>query len=181
MNYSKISVRYAKALFILAKEKEVLEDIKNDLELIITVLQENPDLNNFLQSPVIRPSKKKETLLATFRNSIHEISTSFLKLVIENKREEHISDISRVFISKYKEEKNIKTAILTTSTELSPDLEEKIKNLITDKYQSNIELTKTVNPGILGGFLIQVEDELIDASVSTKLKKIQDDLIKERI
>jgi len=181
MNYSKISVRYAKAIFLTAKEKDLLDIIKSDFETINNTMRDNHELPEILSSPVIKPNRKKEIINQIFDKTLHKITMSFINMVLTNKREEHLTGIFRVFNLMYKKEKNIKTATLTTSSTLSIDLENKIKSIITEKYNCNIEFIRLVKPEIIGGFLIQVDDELIDASVSSKLQKIKDILISERI
>lgn len=180
MNYSKISVRYAKALFAVAKEKDLLENIKNDVILISEVIDQNHELDSLLQNPVLKTSKKKEVFIKIFE-SIHPTTISFINLLFENKREGHINDITRKFIEFYKEHKHIKTVILTTPVELDKKTEQQITDTIRKNLDCNIELEKKTDANIIGGFIIKVDDQLLDASVSSQLKKIEQEFMQDSI
>lgn len=177
MNYSKISVRYARALFELAKEKGLSEKIREDLNLILLFYGESSDFRLIISSPVIKSSKKKEIFHALFRNRLNPITLSFIDLVIKNRRESNLSDIARGFSHLYKREADIKSVKLTLPVEIDESLQQKLQEMIQSALSSNIELEKQINADILGGFIIQIEDQLLDASVSAKLRNIKKELI----
>jgi F-type H+-transporting ATPase subunit delta len=175
---SRIPVRYAKAIFELAKEKNALEGVKDDVTLLFATLSESNELNSFLLSPIIKTSKKKEVMGEIFNKSLKEKMTSeFIELVIENKRESYLLDIARFFITKYKEEKGIVTVKFTTASEMTSGIEESVKDVITKKYNAEVDLQSNVNKDLIGGFVLRVDDIQWDASVSNKLREIKRDLV----
>ncbi|MCK4664501.1 MAG: ATP synthase F1 subunit delta [Bacteroidales bacterium] len=181
MNDSKITVRYAKALFSLAKEKQLLDDIKKDMTLVYSVCNDIDEFSLLLESPVIKPSKKLSIINTIFKNKINDISLSFLKLVIKNRRDNYLKLISLNFIDFYKKSKGIKTVVLTSAVELDKDLKTKIIDQIKKSLKTEIELSEKVDKDILGGFILRIEDKQIDASISTKLKNIKQKLINTSI
>jgi len=181
MNYSKISVRYSKALFLLAKEKELLDNIKDDIYLIGDSIKLVPEFSLLISSPIIAPSKKQEIIQSIFKNKIHQLTFSFLNLLVNNKREDHIADIIRNFIKLYKKDKNIKTVVLTTPVSIDQSLENEISKLIKTKFETNIELIKEVDKNIIGGFILKIENQLLDASVSSQLKRIKQELLETHL
>ncbi|HDR51482.1 MAG TPA: ATP synthase F1 subunit delta, partial [Mariniphaga anaerophila] len=115
MDESAITVRYAKAVFSLAKENDQLSSLKNDAELIAAVCSQSADFNRFLKNPVAKTSEKIRLIRLIFKKKIDELSLNFLTLITQNKREEFIPAVCRNILSLIREEKNIKTAVLTTA------------------------------------------------------------------
>lgn len=176
MNYSKISIRYSKALFELAKEKNLIEEIKSDVKLIYDSFAV-PEFSILLNSPIVKNSVKFEIIKKIFSNNLNSLTFSFLKMIIDNKRENHLNDISRNFLDFYKKDKGIKTSVFTTAADIDKDLMESIKKVIKDVFNSEIELNHIIDNEILGGFVLRVEDQQIDSSVSSKLRTLKRNLI----
>jgi F-type H+-transporting ATPase subunit delta len=177
MNYSKISVRYAKALFLFAEEKNKLDEVKKDIEFILSLYHEIEQFAFFIESPVIKTSNKQNILSAVLGEKINVITLKFLDLIIKNKRELHIKDIFRNFIDLYKKHKGIKTVTLTTAYSVDESTKQFIINSIKKSQTETIELFDKVNPEIIGGFILKIEDQLFDSSVSSKLLKIKRSLV----
>jgi F-type H+-transporting ATPase subunit delta len=178
MNQSKIAVRYAKAFFEIALERKELDSLKKDIELIASIILQS-DVKLMLESPVIKTSKKKRILSEIFKNKISDISLEFVLMITNNKREMHIADICRNFIVQYREYKNIKAAKVITATPITDTLNKKISKIISEIFKTDVELTTAENKDIIGGFILRVGDQQIDASVSTKLKNIKRDFLKK--
>ncbi len=177
MNESSIGVRYAKALFLLAQEKNILEQVREDMLLVEKAMKENSRFGLYLDSPVVRPSQKRELISKVFQNHINVISLNFLDLLIQNKRENYLESIFRRFFSDYRKYKGIKTAMITTANKISNSTYEKIKLMISNIFKSEIELNINIDAGIIGGYVLRVEDQQYDASVSTGLKRIKKSLL----
>ena len=109
------------------------------------------------------------------------ISLLFLNLIVNNKREFYIIGISRYFLNLVKKEKGIKTVVLTTAHELGKKQKDNIASLIRQELKSEIELTELVNEDLVGGFIIRVDDNQLDSSVRSELKKIRNNLIESII
>ena len=101
------------------------------------------------------------------------MTLSFLRLMINKTREAVLPEVISSFIQLYKKKKNIYTVKLTTASEVSEDVKKSIVNQVkkTSDMQ-NIELETFVNPDIIGGFVLQAGDKLVDASISYDLKEI---------
>jgi F-type H+-transporting ATPase subunit delta len=176
MNDSKISVRYAKALFQAAEEAKVLPQVMQDVDLFMKIY----DLNDFravIESPIVKTSDKKKVTEMLFTGKISVLTTSFIDLLLTNKRESHLPNIARNFKSFYKKNQGILTAEIVVSEPIDKDQSEKFKNLLKKTFNSEIELEQSVKPSILGGFILRVEDEQFDASVASGLAKIKKQLL----
>ena len=181
MNESAIAVRYARAIFSLAQEKEILDSIKNDMELISNVCNNSNDFNLLLKSPVARTSQKIQLISEIFKNKVHPVTLNFLLLITRNNRETFIPDIARNALDFIRREKNIKTAVLTTAVEIDKSVITEIEKTLEKELGGKIELTSRINSDIIGGIILRVNDKQMDASVSTQLKNLRKDLLKTKV
>ena len=173
MNDSKISIRYGKALFMSAREQDVLSSIRDDMDMILAAVNEITELRQLLESPIIDRREKKDILKAIFGDRIHMLSLQFFDMVLDNNREEFLAGMARTFIKYYKEEKGIKVASLKTAVSTDVQTKKQLTELIKDIYRSEIELSDEVDERLIGGFVLTVEDLQMDASVAGQLQKIR--------
>ena len=107
MNQSKISVRYAKAIFILAKEKDILTQVYDDFKLIRETIFESPEFNSIISSPIVSSTDKLTVFTKVYKDSVHEVTMRFLSLLVEKSREIYVVDIARYFETLYRKENKI--------------------------------------------------------------------------
>jgi F-type H+-transporting ATPase subunit delta len=176
MNDSKISVRYSRALFQLALGKKILDEVNRDMILISEVCK-SPEAKEFLHSPIIAPSKKEEILSKMFGDNVEKITLSLINLVVKNGRESFIPAIARVFIHETKKYRGITESYLTTAVKIDDKVKKEITNLISGGFNTKVELEEKIDPGIVGGFVLRVDDNYIDASIKNKLRKIKKELL----
>jgi F-type H+-transporting ATPase subunit delta len=176
MNDSKISVRYCRAIFQSALEKKLLDKVYQDM-LFISEICKNDETKEFLQSPVITPSKKKEIFHKMLEGSVEEITLSLIDLIVSNGRESYIPAIARNFIHETKKFKGITESVLTTAVQVDDNIRKQITELISDVFKTSVELKENVDPEIIGGFILQIDDNYINASIKNKLRKIKKELI----
>jgi len=177
MDESKIGVRYAKAMFQNAEEKKILQVVRNDMELLYGVCDTLHDFRVLLESPIVSTSQKRKIFGEVFRGRIHPASTSFLELLLKNKREIHLKAVARNFIEMFRKHSGITKAVFTSVEAIDKDLQQKIKDAIRKNLKSEIELTQVVDPKLIGGFTLRIDDKQLDASMSTQLKKIERELV----
>ncbi len=175
MNNSRISVRYAKALFSLAIEDSKADKVNKDAKLFMEAC-DIPDFKLALENPVILPSKKMKIFEAIFKGKVDELSLKFLNLLTKNGREEFLKDISRNYLSLYRKHYGINSVVLTTAFQINKKLKSEIIQILKKRFDTEIELNEIIDEKIVGGFIIKVEDKLIDASIKGKLKKLKSEL-----
>lgn len=176
MNDSKISVRYAKAFFRSAAEKGNLDEVRKDM-LQMREICKLDDFDNFLRSPVMKGSQKSKVLTAILKDSVQQLTMALLDLVLKNNREIYIPGIARNFEVQYKKHKGIKSAVLVSTTTLDSAVKDKLVKVLKDTLDSKIDLTVEKNKELIGGFVIRIDDQQYDASVASKLKKIEKQLL----
>ncbi len=177
MDYSLISVRYAKALFLLSQEKEIIETVYQDMILISDQLKDTESFREILKNPVIKPAQKKKSLTSIFEKYVHEITLRFLLVLVENKRESMLDSIARNFIDEYKDRKGIKSATIYTALPLTNDYTDKVQNLLEKEFKCKIELEVSVKENLLGGFVLMIDGKMMDASILSKLKALKNKLL----
>ncbi len=178
MNLSKISVRYAKALFEITLEKELLDEISSDLKALYNASQSIFQFRDFLLNPILPLSEKKALLHKIFSDKLNPLTLEFLDLLVKNNRLPFVEGIARKFNERYKTYMGITEVRLTTVSPLDKAVQEAVFKHIGIKTIQKVSLEENIDPEIIGGFIIKIEDEQIDASVKTRLTKIKKELVK---
>lgn len=173
MAHTRLASRYAKSLIDLAIEKGQLESVYSDMLYLQYVIKSSREFLVLLRSPVVTSDKKQGVIDALAAGRISELTAAFTRLLVNKGREGDLNEIITAFIRQYKDKKGIHTVKLTTAVPVS----DQVKNSIIDqvKKTSNmqtIELEAEVDPNIIGGFILQAGDKLVDASIAYDLKEI---------
>jgi F-type H+-transporting ATPase subunit delta len=177
MSVGKIAVRYARALFEASMDMNKLARIRDDMLVILSLDRKIPEFRDLLESPVMSAAQKKEVFSLIFKNELDDLSLNFIFLLTDNKREVYIASVSRVFLDMYKQKEGIKSAVVTTAGKLEDSTAKSIKKTLEEYYKCNIELEAQINPEIIGGFVLRVEDQQLDASVVSQLREIKKGLL----
>ncbi|NVO21281.1 MAG: ATP synthase F1 subunit delta [Bacteroidetes bacterium] len=178
MNHTKITIRYAKALFDLAQEQKVLEQVKDDMALISQVCLENRELRGMLHNPVINVEKKQKVLKSIFGSHINKLTSLFLDIISRKRRESYIDAIASDFVGLYKEYKGIKTAYVSSAVALD-DTDRKTMTVILKSLTGHeIELIESIKTEIIGGFILSMDNYQVDQSLTAKVKRLKKDFDK---
>lgn len=178
MSVSKITNRYAKSLFDLAREKNILELVVEDARGFIEIAK-NRKFSLLLKSPIIHAEKKWEVFEKIFGGKVHKETLNFFGLVIRKGRENILPQMMIDVVDDYNRLKGITTVTLTSATELSQKEFDRIATWLKQSKLAteNVEFIKKIDPAIGGGFIIEIGDKLYDASIAGKIKKLKKELI----
>lgn len=169
----RLASRYAKSLIDLALEKGELEKIYEDMQWLQRVIKGSRDFGNFLRSPIIKSDKKEKIAEAIIGGKVTNITSLFIRLLIAKGRESNLPEIITSFISQYKEYKNIYPVKLTTAIPIDENLQQAmIDQIKKTSDMQNIELEAVINEDLIGGFVLEAGDKLIDASIAYDLRQI---------
>jgi F-type H+-transporting ATPase subunit delta len=171
MHNHKISNRYAKALFNTAEGAKNSESVLNDSLLILDTLNENKELLRALKNPTINKLAKINLVKKLFNNRINKTTMDFLSLLVHKGREVLLSSIIEDYISFYNKSKNIIVAQVVSSKPLDLETKEIIKSKINPN--STVKLEETVDPSLVGGFIIKHGDLQYDASIKKQIKNVK--------
>ena len=180
MNESQISVRYAKALFQSAFEQQLLDNVYKDME-VLTNTCKLEDFQYMLEVPTLQPSQKIKLAGDIFEKYFSKISLSMINLVIKNKREAYLPGIARFFRDLYRKEKGVCIATLVTAQPVDESAMNNIRKLIKKAYDSEVELSSSMDGDVIGGFILTIEDMRYDASVASNLRKLKKQLLQTSI
>lgn len=173
MKNPKLSGRYAKALFDFAKEKNQVEEVNSDLKLFAQTLKENRELQVLLRNPVIEANQKHKIFESIFNGTLHGTTYQFLEVLLKKKREPALDTICDEFFKLYNDAHNIRTVLIATASPLSEPLKDKIVALLAEQTHATIELQEFVNPTLVGGFVIKMDDFFVDSSIFSKINKLR--------
>jgi F-type H+-transporting ATPase subunit delta len=174
MSVSRITTRYAKSLFDLAQETGKLEAAHQDMRYFAQVAQQS-DFRALLKSPVVKADKKGKIFDVLFGDKIDRMTNGFIHLILRKGREEYLEEIARDFIQLYRRYRNITTVKIVSAV---PFGEAAQQNLVARLKANGIvtgeaEITNEVDPDVIGGFIMHLNDKIYDASVDFKLEKLR--------
>jgi len=179
MNTGIISSRYAKALFKLSEDTGSSDEVAAQVKIIMNTLQLLPKMQRALDDPAISDTQKITLCQSSLNGeALCPSLKKFITLLLKNGRTENIRFIFHDFLSLYYKSKNIKICRLVTAVE-SKELEDKITKLLAEATGSQILMETVVNQDIIGGFIIEVDDYLLDASVSRQLEQIRNQFVQK--
>jgi F-type H+-transporting ATPase subunit delta len=170
----RLAARYAKSLIDLANETNQLEPVYKDMLYLQAVCKQSHEFLVLLRSPVVKADKKNAIIDAVTKGKISDITAAFSRLLTNKGREAYLPEVITSFVDQYNKQKGIHTVKLTTAVPVT----EEVKNQIISQVQkqttlANIDLKATVNEDIIGGFVLEIGDTLIDASIAYDLNKIK--------
>lgn len=169
--------RYARALFKFAgdtgKQKEVYAEMNNVIEAFRT----NPGLEKILANPFVDSDDKRKVLLAAAGEKPGNDYQRFVKLILDHKREEFALLMALAYRDIYRKENKISRVVITTATELPETEMNKLKSVVQKAFKDrSFEWHTSVDPYIIGGFVIDVDTTRMDASISNELKQLRQNL-----
>lgn len=174
MSNPRLASRYAKSLLDLAVEQNLVEETLADVRYLDELCKGSRDFSNMLRSPVIKGDKKKQIINAVVGEKLSKLSQAFVSLLVSKGREENLPEIAAAFVSLYKQMKNIKSVKLTTAVPLNDNVRHAIREKVEAAMpNSTIEMKEEINEELIGGFVLQMEDKLFDASIRRDLNDVK--------
>lgn len=173
MVISKVAKRYAQGLLDFSLDSGTTEQLAEDMKVVQKTISDSTDLKRFFNTPFI-DSKKKASVASQIFSSLSDAAKNLILLVIKNGRESDLANIASAYIEKVNERKGVQNVTLTLAANLSSEAVEKIissTSLVDDSKPKNVKIT--INPEIIGGYILRVGDQQIDASVKTNLENLK--------
>ena len=178
MNESKISVRYAKALFLLAVDRNLIDETREDMEYILE-LTSLEEVKEMINNPVIAEEVKHRALEELTRDKLNDPSFKLLQLVLENNREMFLPGIARSYMGQADRYRGVTRAKLTTAFPADAKTIEKVRTLLEKESEGEVVLSLETDSSLTVGFLLRIGDRFIDGSVRTQLSNIKRELTEE--
>jgi F-type H+-transporting ATPase subunit delta len=178
MTEYKVSMRYATSLLDLAAEKNMMDTISGDIELIVSVMEKNPALKRALKNPVIKPETKTSILNEIFKTRINSETIHFVRFLVKKGRENLLQEIANKFLELRDEKLGIVNVDIKTAFEFTEGQKNELKNGIERMLNKKARLRIWIMPDVVGGFVAQVNDTVYDASVKRQLEILKQQLLK---
>ena len=177
MDNGRISVRYARALFQLAQEQGCEDAVYDGLtrfarNYLLAITQ----FNEVLADPIVAPKEKVKLIEMAVGEPMHGTLKQFITFVADQKREDKMFLIAMKFMEMYRTKHNILSTKVTTATELSESSYDKIKAFIKQTFDAEAQIDAKIDPSLIGGFILDIENTRMDASVAGQLNALKNRL-----
>ena len=168
---------YAEALFGAAKDAGKLAEVNEALGDFAAAVAESPELRAVLRNPQLEPSTKA-TILADLAGDDEPLFTHFLQVVAEKGRAAELEEIAKEFERLMAREERRLTVELITARQLTDDEAKEIVGQIEKAAGRKVEATRSVDPGLVGGIVLQAGSYRVDASVRGRLERLRQELVR---
>ncbi|MDA0322220.1 MAG: ATP synthase F1 subunit delta [Verrucomicrobia bacterium] len=166
---SRAGKRYARALFSLATDDQVVDRVLEDLRGLRALIAQSEDLRRFVQHPALPDEKQKDVMKAMFGGRVAPLTERFLQFLVDRRRLALLVDICEVYEDLYCVARNIQRISIEYSHSLRDDQVRAIEAKMGARYGKDIETTTVHEASLLGGFRVRVGDVVHDFSVRGKL------------
>lgn len=171
---SRVASRYVKSLLSLAEEHKAVEQVHADMQLFASVCASSREFSNMLKSPVIKHEKKRDILEAIFKSKVHKLTMAIIDMLTKKNREPLLPAIATEFHNAYNHYKGIEKASVSTAFAIDEKMKAEMEALVRKlSSKKEVELVQKVDKSLIGGFILNVGDRQIDASIKSKLKSLK--------
>lgn len=170
---SKVAKRYAQGLLNFSMETGNLQTAYEEMKDIVKIMDSSKDLNSFFATPFIDSKKKLSAAEQIFVN-FSPATKNFIALIIRQGRETQLKNIAQEYIHKVEDINGIQRITVTTASQLSDEnLQSILRSTSLFDPSRNYDLKIIINPELLGGYILRVGDQQVDASVRSKLNALK--------
>ncbi len=163
---------YARSLFEVATERDQLDDVRDQIGQFADALDDSRELQTFFFSPYFSTEEKKQGLGKAVVDADPTVR-NFLELLVENHRMPAIFRVRRELDRLWQESHQLLPVQITSAVELDEAVVKRIGDEIGRQTGRTVELTATVDPGVIGGIVLRVGNSILDASIRTRLERLR--------
>jgi F-type H+-transporting ATPase subunit delta len=165
--------RYASALFALARDKRQIEAVSRSLDLLAQALVDSRDFSELVSTPLVDREEARKAFAAVARElSLDPITTNFLGVLAKNGRKNQLQNVIRFFRRLAAEHRGEATAEVVTAHPLKDDQLAALKQQLRGRVGRDVTIETRIDPEILGGIVVKLGSQMIDASIRTKLNRL---------
>lgn len=162
--------KYANALAELTLDQTTVDQLK----LVNEVFIQNPQLISILSNPSVNPSSKKKILVELFANNISELVANTLCLLVDKRRMSLIPELYEEYLKVFLQRSNIALAQIHSASSIDATLLADISNRLEQMLNKSVELINHVDKDLIAGYKIKIENKVLDLSLKTKMREMQD-------
>ena len=173
-----VGKRYASSLFEVGLEFKNIDEFQKQLKFIKDTLLSEEKLLEILEHPRISEGEKKKLVESIFGKNVSEEVLNFLYIIIDKRRESSIIDIVKEYNTLFKEYNNILEIEAVTAVEMKESAKDRLQTVLESRFEKTVHLSNLVDPSIIGGVLLNMDEQVIDSSIRGQLKEMEN-MIKE--
>lgn len=166
------AVSYAEALYSLAVEEHVAEEIYSQMDAVKFAFTDNPELSKILDRPCSSGAERTAFIDRCFKD-VNIYLLNCIKVMSKHRVTSHFTEMADEFMKLYRKENGVEIVKVITAVELTASQRDKLKSKLESKLGKTVILDTNVDPDIIGGIVIRTESSQIDASVKTRLDDIE--------
>jgi F-type H+-transporting ATPase subunit delta len=171
---SGLAERYGAALFDLADEQKALDEVANDLRRLREMLRESADLRRLVRSPVLSREEQAKAIGALAQQAgLSRLTQNFLGLVARNRRLFAVPEMIEAFLANLAERRGEVTAEVVSAQPLTDAQRGRLDDQLRTAVGNKVAVDLRVDPGLLGGIIVKVGSRMVDASLKSKLHRLQ--------
>jgi F-type H+-transporting ATPase subunit delta len=168
-----VSNRYAHALFEAGLELNKLNEFKDNLMDITSIIEKEPRLGQILVHPKISKDEKKNLLSSLFEGRVSQEVLNFLYILVDKRREGYITQIAREFEKLFNEHENIIQVTAITAVPMENKVKDRLQAVLTNKTNKTIKLRNVVDKEVMGGVLLKIENKVVDGTIKGQLEVME--------
>ena len=165
--------RYASALFDLARDQKQIDSVSRSLDALNQALADSKDLSELVDSPLVSRQEASGALAAIAPQlGLDPITSNFLGVLARNGRKNQLRPVIRAFRRLSAEHRGETTADVITARPLNDDQMAQLKAQLRTRAGRDVTIDAQVDPEILGGIVVKLGSQMVDASIRTKLNRL---------
>lgn len=176
-----VARRYAQAFFAIAGEKNLLDQLEQELQQVAETINSYNELRILMNHQLVAPQDKKTMVDQVFSGAISESTLNFLHFVIDKYRITHLQEIYEAFVVYANDARNIADAQVRSATALSDEEVKAIEQNLVKVTGKNIRLSNEVDPNLIGGVVVRIGDKVIDGSLYRRLGRLKENLMQIQV
>ena len=174
MSIHRAASRYAKSILDLSIEKGQLEGVFSDFNNLAAMGKASRELNLALNNPVLTSDKKLNILKALFSKGANPLTLTFFEVISRKNREGVLLEMAKEFIVQYNAYKSIQVAEVSSASSLTDKQRTQLIAAVKEiSGMKEVQLVEKINPSLIGGFVLKVNDRQLDESISSKLNALR--------
>lgn len=181
MSLSKVALLYANSLYDLAIEKNVVAGITVEIAHVAKIIEENSELKRVVASPIVKQSAKFQILKEVLQSNASPVFMQFLTFLEKKNRIDCLMEISIAYLQVRDEREGVLRVTVTSAVELSDAQMKDIRTELEIQYRKTILFETRIKASVIGGFILQIDDTIIDASLKNKLELLKKKFLKASI
>lgn len=181
MSTNAVARRYAAALFEIASEQGLVDQVDRELRQVVDLIARTPDLRRALEHQLVSPAQKQGLVNVYFAGKVSQLTLNFLSVLVTKRREGFIAQIYEEYLGFANRARGIVEVEVRSATELSEANLKSLEGALARRLAKKIVMKSRIDPSLIGGVVVRVGDQLLDGSIRTRLLRLKERLSRPNV